>query len=345
MSHKRKYILVFLSFFVISAAALFFFSKRKPDFSEPVSETGFYLNTVVTVTVYDTSDTALLRKSMEICRDYEKMLSRTIADSEISRFNRGELADAHGISRLSAQTAALVAKGLYYCELSGGAFDITIGPVSSLWDFTGDNPSVPDAGSIGQNLPLVGYGNLSLDGESLHAAREGIQLDLGAIAKGYIADRIKDYLVSEGVKSATINLGGNVLCIGSRPDGQPFRVGIQKPFAEKNETSAIVEISDCSVVTSGIYERCFEKDGILYHHILDPSTGYPCDNSLASVTIVSPRSVDGDGLSTSCFLLGLTRGMELVESLEDVEALFITRDGSLHYSSGFPAKGGITNEN
>ena len=160
-------------------------------------------------------------------------------------------------------------------------------------------------------------------------------IDLGGIAKGYIADRIKDYLVSQGVKSAIIDLGGNILCVGKRPDGEPFRIGIQRPFADRSETAAIVEIDGKSVVSSGIYERYFEKDGVLYHHILNPDTGYPYDNGLVSVTIISDESVDGDGLSTSCFALGLEKGMELIDSLPDVYAVFITEDGQLHFSEGF----------
>lgn len=160
-------------------------------------------------------------------------------------------------------------------------------------------------------------------------------LDLGAIAKGYIADKMKEFLVSKGVKSATINLGGNVLCIGKKTDNTPFRIGIQKPFADRSETIAILDIEDKSVVSSGIYERYFEKDGTFYHHILNPDTGYPYDNHLVSVTIISDQSMDGDGLSTSCFALGLEKGMELINSLPDVHAVFITDDYQLHYSDHF----------
>ena len=148
-------------------------------------------------------------------------------------------------------------------------------------------------------------------------------------------DKIKEFLLSKGVKSAIINLGGNVLCIGSKPDKTPFRIGIQKPFADRSETIATVDITDQSVVSSGIYERFFEKDGQLYHHILNPKTGYPYDNSLISVTIICDSSTDGDGLSTSCFALGLEKGMELINSLPDVHSVFITSDDKLHYSENF----------
>lgn len=338
MTKRKLSAAVFLLLFILLIILFSIYEKKthpEPN-STPISETGFYLNTAVTLTIYDSQDTSLLKKSMELCKKYEEQFSRTIETSEIYQFNHGLLEDAHGNSHISRDTASVIQKGLHYSQLSKGAFDLTIGPVSSLWDFTSDSPAVPEDALIQKGLPLVGYENLSLKSQELKTNLQGMQLDLGAIAKGYIADRIKEYLVSQGVKSATINLGGNVLCIGSRPNGSPFRIGIQKPFSDRNETAAILGVTDRSVVTSGIYERYFEKNGILYHHILDPLTGYPCDNNLASVTILSDQSVDGDGLSTACFLMGLDAGMRLVDSLEHTEALFLTKDNEYHYSKGFP---------
>lgn len=311
-------------------------SDPQASSQEPITETAFKLNTVVTISIYDSQDTSLLDGCMELCDQYEQMFSRTLETSELYRLNYGELADADGVSHLSPELAELIGRGLEYGQLSGGRFDIAIGPVSSLWDFTSDNPSVPEDSLIQAALPLVDYQDVVLDGQDLTFQKEGMQLDLGAIAKGYIADRLKNYLLENGVESAVINLGGNVLCVGSRPDGTPFRVGLQRPFADRNETIATIEVSDLSVVSSGIYERYFEQDGQLYHHILDPATGYPCENNLVAVTILSEESTDGDGLSTTCFALGLEKGMELIESLENVEAMFITEDNELHYSSGFP---------
>ncbi|NCB91012.1 MAG: FAD:protein FMN transferase [Clostridia bacterium] len=333
---KIHLIRIFLLVFTLSAILNGCGNSTPTQDPEPITETGFYLNTVVSITIYDSSDTSLLTESLNICKQYEDQLSRTIPTSEISRLNNGELTDEQGISHLSADTAKLIQEGLSYAELSDGAFDITIGPVSSLWDFTSEDPSIPDDADIQAKLPLVGYKKVALDGESIHFDTEGMQLDLGAIAKGYIADRIKDHLVSKDVKSAIINLGGNVLCIGEKPDGTPFKIGVQKPFADRNETITTVDVSDYSVVSSGIYERHFEKDGRNYHHILDPSTGYPYDNGLTSVTILSPTSTEGDGLSTTCFALGLDAGMALINETEDVEAAFISSDGKIHYSSGFP---------
>ena len=175
-------------------------------------------------------------------------------------------------------------------------------------------------------------------GNEVTLADDAAAIDLGGIAKGFIADKMKEYLVSQGVTSGLINLGGNVLVIGAKESGQDaggaYKIGIQRPFDETGQPIAAVQIKDQTVVTSGVYERYFEKNGRLYHHILDVESGYPYENELFSVSIICPSSADADALSTTCFALGLDQGMELVESLENTEAVFITSDYKLHGSSG-----------
>ena len=196
---------------------------------------------------------------------------------------------------VSEEMADILQKGIYYSRLSKGAFDITVQPVSSLWNFSAENPEIPDDKEITEKLEYINYGNISLDGRTVIFKAAGMGVELGGIAKGYIADCLKKYLTDNGVKSGTINLGGNVLCIGQKPDRTPYKIGIQKPFADRNETVDYVNVNGKSVVSSGIYERCFEKDGKIYHHILDSKTGYPYDNDVVAVTIISDDSVDGDG--------------------------------------------------
>lgn len=308
---------------------------KKTAEAESVTATEFKLNTIVTVTFSHPNGDQLLKDVMALCDKYENIFSRTKEGSEIYKLNHGTLEKDGNAFVLSPECAELAAKGLEYSELSGGAFDITIEPVSSQWDFTSESKKIPSETDIADSLPLVDYKNVNLDGNRLTFAKEGMGLDLGAIAKGYIADKMKEFLVENGVESGIINLGGNVLCIGEKQKNTPFRIGIQKPFAGRSETIATIAISDRSVVSSGIYERYFEKNGKLYHHILNPKTGYPYDNSLVAVTIISDKSVDGDALSTTCFALGLERGMELIDSLADVHAVFITDDYKLHYSKDF----------
>lgn len=237
---------------------------------------------------------------------------------------------------VSDDLSALLTEALRYAGLSEGGFDCTIGRVSSLWDFTSRDSKPPSEEEIRKSLSFVDYRKVSVKGNVVQFVMPGMTIDLGGIAKGYIADRLKEHLQEGGVTGAIISLGGNILCIGEKSDGTPFRIGIQQPFADRQETIAAIDVTDVSVVSSGIYERYIEtEDGTMYHHILNPHTGYSYENELLGVTIVSEKSVDGDGLSTVCFALGAERGMELAESLDGVEAVFITKDGELHYSSGF----------
>lgn len=299
---------------------------------EPISKSGYMLNTFVTVTIYDKDDPEILEGSLELCRSYENILSKTLEGSEVYRLNHRPLGEQ--TVTVSQDVANLVSRGISYSRMSDGGFDVTVEPLSSLWDFTSSDPVIPGDDEIRQAAAKVGYENLKLEGNTLTFLSPETTLDFGAIAKGYIADRIKDYLLEKGVKSAVINLGGNVLCVGEKPDGEAFKIGLQKPYADRNETIEILDIRDLSVVSSGVYERHFEKDGVNYHHLLDPKSGYPYDNGLVSVTILSALSVDGDGLSTTLFSLGLEKGIELANSLEDVYAVFITKDGEVHYSEG-----------
>lgn len=307
-------------------------SGKSKTAAEPIERTDFLLNTFVNIKIYDSEDTTLLDDAVNICKDYESRFSRTIESSEIYKLNHRS-ADEQ-IFTLSDETAELLEIALDYCEVSDGAFDITIEPVSSLWDFTAEKPVIPDESAIDTAVTHIGYENLQLEGNTLTFLSPDTTIDLGAIAKGYIADRIRDYLTENGVKSAIINLGGNVLCIGSRPDGSPFRIGLQKPFAETSETFATAAVSGMSVVTSGVYERHFIIDDTNYHHILNPHTGYPYDNGLISVTILSESSADGDGLSTTCFSLGLEKGMDLLNSMDGVYGCFIDEDYNIYYSDG-----------
>lgn len=326
--------------------------------NEPISISSIKLNTAVQITIYDSQDKSLLDDCLALCDRYELIFSRTNENSELYKLNhRKDTSDkdpnADGQTtpypvsgtadtwHISEDLASLLSQGLSITRESDGAFDIAIAPLTSLWDFTAEDPKVPDDAAIQKALPLCSSDGVTIDGQDITLPSDDIQFDVGAIAKGYIADRMKDLLVKKGVKSAIINLGGNVLCIGSKPDGTPFKVGIQKPFADRNETEAVMDITGKSVVSSGIYERCFKQNGKLYHHILNPKTGYPYDNSLISVTIISDQSVDGDALSTTCFALGLEDGLKFAEK-KGVHAVFITEDYELHYTDGFQDEINVT---
>lgn len=301
---------------------------------EPVSQTGFYFDTIVQITVYNETDFSCLENCLKLADKYEKMFSHTIEGSDIWKIN-------HSNGRpvtVSDETIQLLEIALSYCDMTQGRIDITIETASELWDFHGDGSldsgKIPDEKATAEAVSHVDYHNLLIDGNTVTLADADASISLGFIAKGYIADKIKEYLLSQNVQSAIINLGGNLLAVGSKPDGTPFQFGIQKPFDTQGTPITVLSVSDKSAVSSGVYERYFYQDDILYHHILNPADGYPIQNNLLGVTVLSASSAAGDALSTSCFVLGLDEGMELIESLEDVEAIFITEDYRLHYSSG-----------
>jgi len=308
----------------------------------PISACSYdLLHTVCTIQLYDSADYGLLNECFAVIDKYEKIFSRTLESSEVYRINlaSADSKNPQTTFTVSDELKDILEFSLSYGTLSQGALDISIAPLSSLWDFSDleHKTEAPSAERISSAIEFVDFSEISLTGNTLTFARPGMQLELGAVAKGYIADRVKDFLLSRGVTSAIINLGGNILLIGEKPGGAAFNVGIQKPFEDRDAVVvAISELKDCSMVSSGIYERYFyDTEGNFYHHILNSKTGYPCDTDLLQVTIISSDSATGDALSTACFALGLKKGMDLIHSLDDVYAVFITTDGTLHFSDSF----------
>lgn len=319
-----------LSIFLLSICFVLTGCSRNMD---PFSKSGIYFDTIITISLYGNEDSALLDECFEIAEKYENLFSKTIETSDVYKINHSNGTP----TAVDSETIYLLEKALEYAALTDGAIDPTILPLSDLWNF-GENDTVPDSGDIALALSNVGYENVVIDNASntVTLKNPDAGIDLGFIAKGYIADKMKEYLLSQNVESALINLGGNILCVGSKPDGSDFTLGIQKPFEDNPTSMPLVTLKDKSLVSSGVYERCFFENNVLYHHILDTKTGYPVDNGLWGVTILSDSSMEGDAYSTICMCLGPDDGMELIETTEGVEALFITDAMELIYSSGFP---------
>ena len=295
---------------------------------DPVSATGFYFDTVIQITLYDEKDKPLLEDCLSMAEHYEKLLSATIEGSDIWNLNH-----ANGsYVTVSDDTLFLLQKALSYAELSEGAVDPTIGTLSGLWNFGSDNEKlVPSDPQIKAALSHVDYHALHIRGKEVCLTDPLAQVDLGFIAKGFIADQMRDYLTVKGVTSGLINLGGNVVVIGSKPDGSDYKIGIQKPFADAGTPALTLSLSDTSVVSSGNYERYFEIDGQLYHHILSTQTGYPADTGLSQVSILCKSSCDADALSTLCFVLGYEKAALLLKDMPEIKAVFLTQSGELLY--------------
>ncbi len=284
------------------------------------SETRFVLDTVATLTA-DCND-EVLDGAFELCKTYENLLSRTKENSTVYALNNSD-----GFREINDETLEIIKRSVYFGELSNGKFDITILPVSSLWDF--NNSIIPSKDEIAEALKNVDYETIEINGNSVNL--NGKKIDLGGIAKGYIADKVKEYLIANNATEGIVNLGGNVVVFG-----KVYKVGIMRPFGE--DAIATLCVKNKSVVTSGIYQRYIEKDGKIYHHILDTATGYGIDNELASVTVIADSSMDCDALSTVCMLSGAEKGAEIINGIENTEAVFVYRNGDISFTDGIYEK-------
>lgn len=268
-------------------------------------------DTVVTLTAH--CDDAVLLDAIKLCEDYEKLLSRTKEGSDVWRINNTD-----GFVQVDPDTVDIILTAIDYCEKTQGKYDITVTPISSLWDF--NREEVPDAAVLKSAAKQVDYKRIEVVGNTVNA--NGAQLDLGSAAKGFIADKLREFFEDQGVSDAIINLGGNVYVLGRKYSS----IGVRSPFDDG--ISGVIKMNNASAVTSGIYQRCFEKQGKLYHHILDPETGYSLDTDLASVTVVGESSLLCDVLSTACMVSGSDGAKKLLEQA-NIGGVLILRDGGI----------------
>lgn len=284
------------------------------------------MDTYMVLTVYGPRAGEAAGQGEALLRELEARLSVTEEDSEIYRANHsgGEPVP------LSEDTARLLAQALALCESTEGALDVTIYPVVRSWGFTTGAFRVPEEAELARLLERVDYTRVRLEGDSL-TLPEGVELDLGAVAKGWAGDRLKELFRSLGITSAIVELGGNVQAMGIRPDGKPWRVAVQAP---EGGYAAALEVADKAVVTSGGYQRYFQQDGKTYCHIIDPAAGRPAESGLASVTVVADRGVRADGLSTALFVMGRERAEAYWREHGDFELIFLGEDGGAAVTEG-----------
>jgi thiamine biosynthesis lipoprotein len=288
---------------------------------------GFYFDTRNTISAYAEPET--LNPVMQRCSYYNDLLSKTVPGSDVWKINHagGEPVQVSAHTLRILQTAASVSAA------SQGAFNIAIGQAVSLWRFKDQQPRLPDPQALADAVARADYRKIELDGDSVRVPAD-MQIDLGGIAKGYIADCIADELRDRGVTSALLNFGGNVVTIGGKPDGSAWQVGLQTPAGKRGaDFWAAVPSRDSTVVTSGVYERGFDIDGVRYHHILDPRTGWPIQNGLLTVTACTKSSLLADVLTTAIFVLGAEAGMQLAHQF-GVQAVLLFKDGQVTFTSG-----------
>lgn len=332
-----------------------------------IGKTGFYLDTVCAVTIYGVAEESplgeelsqakeedqqkriyqLITDAFKLCSQYENLLSKTIPTSEIAQIND---AAGQGVT-VSSETLEVVKKGMEYGKLSDGRFDITIGTASQLWDFHDVDENhegegeIPSEDALAEAVRHVDYTKVQIDGTTVKLQDPEMEIDLGGIAKGYISDKVAEYLEDQGVVSAVVDLGGNIVTIGgkttklvvSEEDGahcQPFNIGIKDPQSTTGQLLMVFPCKDKAVVTSGTYERFLIKEGTKYHHILDPKTGWPVDTDILSVTIIVEKGhgVDADGLSTTCLAMGVEEATAFIQGLKEameIDAVFVDVDGNV----------------
>ncbi|BDB00308.1 FAD:protein FMN transferase [Clostridium botulinum] len=300
---------------------------------EPISRETYLMGTIINIKAYGKNADKAVQASVDKISDIENKMSLNISTSEVNKINKNA-----GIApvKVSKNTFDVVKASLIYSEKSKGSFDITVEPLVSLWGIGTDKARIPSKDEISNALKLINYKDVIINEKesTVMLKRKGQAIDLGAIAKGYTADELKEVLLNYNVSSAFLSLGGNVYVLGNKPDKTLWKIGVQNPLEPRGDYLGIVSVSDKSVVTSGNYERFFERNGKRYHHIFDTKTGYPAEKGLISVSIISDKSIDGDALSTSVYTLGLDEGKKLIESLKGVEAIFVTNDKKVYVTSG-----------
>ncbi len=305
--------------------------NKAEDSTTSITDTQFKFNTIMTITIYGYTDQNIFKEVWSKFDEMEKSFSANIDESDVTRFNNSKSTAPIEMPR---DILNMLDKALPYSKKTEGKFDPTIEPIVRLWGISTDTPRVPKQSELDTALAHVGYEHLKLDliNGTLQKDDPDVRIDLGAIAKGYAADQIASLLKSKGIDRAILNLGGNIFALGSKTSQTPWNVGVQDPMEPSGEVLATIKVTNKSVVTSGTYERYFEQDGKRYHHILSPFDGYPIDNELLSVSILSNQSIDGDILSTSTYSLGLKNGQALINHLEGVAAIFVTNDKKIYFA-------------
>ena len=344
-------IVVTLLFIVIIVSG---FTLLNPFQEKPVVKTNFLLNTLVSIKAYGKNAQEAADAAMDRIREIEDAMSAHAEGSEIWHVNRQGHREHVKVSK---DTLEVIQRGLYYSRITAGYFDITVKPLVDVWQIGTEQPRVPSADEIKHAIGKIGYQKVAIDEEQqlVKLDLQGMGIDLGGIAKGYAADEVLRVLKEHGIQRAYADLGGNVVVLGqkkrewgqyiisrlNRQKGPPqryWRIGIQDPVKGRGLHMAVVEVADQAVVTSGPYERNFQQDGKVYHHILNPFTGYPAESSLISATVIAEKSMDADALSTSIFLLGEKEGLRLIESQPGIEAMIINKDKIVSVTKGLEGK-------
>jgi len=301
--------------------------------SKMPAQTEFVLGTICSVNLYEKGSSKIYAEIFSRLRELDSILSANTDTSNLAAINAGA-----GLTPVKAapETLVVLKEALLYSEKTKGLFDPTVGPLVKTWNIGTDYAAVPSQEKINKALSLIDYKKVKINDadNTVYLATTGMKLDLGAVAKGYAADEIIKIISKHDITRAIVDLGGNIYAYGDKAPGTDWTIGIRDPETQQGNAIISIQVKNKSVVTSGIYERFFEENGKKYHHILNTKTGYPEDNELMSVSIITSVSMLGDALSTSTFLLGTDKGLALIEQTGNTEAIFINKNRRIRVSSG-----------
>jgi len=340
---KHKIIIILALILIFAFTGCNSEGKNEVVNNSKISSSEFLLDTHVNITLYGTEDESIFKKIFEEIERLENILSVHIEGSDLDL-----LKDNAGIKpvKVNEDTIKIIEKSIEYSKLTDGLFDITAGPLIKLWGIGTESAKIPTEDEINEAVNLINYKKIQIDknNSTVFLEDKGMIADLGAIAKGYIADKVEEKLYELGVESAIINLGGNVQLIGAKPDGSLFRIGIQDPDESRGGNIGIYTGRDVTIVSSGDYERFFIEDGVRYHHILNPETGYPAREGIISSTVISNNSSYADALSTSFYILGIEKSFEIAKSMEDINIVLVTEDNKAYVSKELKDRIRLTTE-
>ncbi|MCG7410337.1 FAD:protein FMN transferase [Paenibacillus sp. ACRRX] len=349
---NKKTAMIGLGVIILVIAALFAVKWNTKEVKAPEAapqppayqdKSYFIFDTVVNIKIYDKGDHEHHFQEIDhIMKSIDSHMSRTKDNSELAAVNE---AAGKSAVRVSADTFEAIELSVQYGKETDGLFDPSVGPLVNLWNIGHDNAKIPDKAELQAAIHKVNYKNIELNGadRSVRLTKPGMVLDLGGIGKGYAADRVADYLKAQGIKHALVNLGGSsIVTIGEKPNGSAWVIGIQNPDKSRGTQIGTIKLKGETIDSSGVYERFFMKDGVRYHHLLNPKTGYPEQNELMSVTIIADNATDSDALSTAVFLEGLEEGLKHMNRIAGMEAFFITNNKDIYVTDGLKGKLNIT---
>lgn len=350
MRKKSVIITASIILLLITATSIYLLQNKKKDNPTPasdfVAEDYFIYDTIVRVKVFgENANEQTLNDIGNLLHDLDNKMNKNKVGSEIDQINA---AAGESAVKVSPDLFELISRSVQYGDETSGFFDIAIGPLVDLWQIGNEGAHVPKQNEINTAMALTSYKDIELNKQehSVKLLRKGMVLDLGGIGKGYAAEQIRDYLLKHDLTSALINMGSSsIITVGKKLNGSDWLLGIQNPDQSRGNSLGTITLNNEVINTSGVYERFFMQDGVRYHHIFDPQTGYPIQNGLESVTIIGKDAVEAEALTKGIFVMGVQKGLKYIEGLDGVEALFITKDQKIHATSGLKNRLNITDTN